>query len=58
MGHTENGKEQQIMDNNQNQVNNQNQHQTMEKFTAKTFDHIDKITLNRTPNQTQKTKKP
>ncbi len=58
MGHTENGKEQQIMDNNQNQVNNQNQHQTMEKFTAKTFDHIDKITLNRTPNQTQKIKKP
>ena len=58
MGHTENGKEQQIMDNNQNQVNNQNQHQTVEKFTAKTFDHIDKITLNRTPNQTQKTKKP
>ena len=58
MGHTENGKEQQIMDNNQNQVNNQNQPQTMEKFTAKTFDHIDKITLNRTPNQTQKTKKP
>ena len=47
-----------LMDNNQNQVNNQNQHQTMEKFTAKTFDHIDKITLNRTPNQTQKTKKP
>ena len=30
----------------------------MERFTAKAFDHIDKITLNRTQNRTQKVKKP
>ena len=30
----------------------------MERFTAKAFDHIDKITLNRTQNRTQKIKSP